>query len=79
MANVDWTDPGTSDNWSSATNWTGLVGESYPGQFAAVADIVTIGASNSAYVVTFNVPTATIGSLAIEGGNGGVAGRRPCG
>ena len=38
-------DPGTSDNWSSGTNWTGLVGESYPGQVAAAADIVTIGAA----------------------------------
>ena len=31
---------------------------------------MTIGASNSAYVVTFNVPSATISSLTIEGGNG---------
>ena len=30
MANVDWSIPGTSGNWNSATNWTGLVGESYP-------------------------------------------------
>ena len=70
MPNVDWTDPGSSDNWSVTTSWTGLVGASYPGQFAASADIVTIGASNSAYVVTFNVPSATISSLTIEGGNG---------
>ena len=70
MPNVSWTDPGTSDVWSSATNWTGLVGESYPGQFAASGDIVTIAASNSAYVVTFDVSNATISSLTIEGGNG---------
>ena len=31
---------------------------------------MTIGASNSAYVVTFDVPSATISSLTIEGGNG---------
>ena len=31
---------------------------------------MTIGGSNSAYVVTFNVPSATISSLTIEGGNG---------
>ena len=70
MPNVDWTDPGTTGDWSSTTNWTGLVGASYPGQIAATGDIVTIGASNSAYVVTFNVPSATISSLTIEGGNG---------
>jgi hypothetical protein len=70
MPNVDWTDPGSSDNWSVTTNWAGLVGEAYPGQFAAAGDIVTIGASNSAYVVTFDVPSATISSLTIEGGNG---------
>ncbi len=71
MASVDWTDPGTSGDWNSApANWMGLVGESYPGQFAASADIVTIGSSNSAYVVTLNVPSATISSLTIEGGNG---------
>jgi len=56
MPNVSWTDPGTAGDWSSATNWTGLVGESYPGEVAAIGDIVTIGASNSAYVVTFNLP-----------------------
>ena len=55
---------------SISANWTGLVGESYPGQFAASADIVTIGASNSAYVVTFDVPEASLSSLTIEGGNG---------
>jgi collagen type I/II/III/V/XI/XXIV/XXVII alpha len=71
MPNVDWTDPGTAGNWSSATNWTGLVGESYPGQVAAIGDMVTVGAANGAYVVTFDVPTATLSSLAIEGGNGG--------
>jgi Hint domain len=70
MPNVDWTDPGSSDNWSVTANWAGLVGEAYPGQFAAAGDIVTIGASNSAYVVTFDVPSATISSLTIEGGNG---------
>ena len=73
MPNVSWLIPGTKGNWDNATNWTGLVGESYPGQNAA--DNVTIGASNSAYVVTFNlpsgVPSATISSLTIEGGNGG--------
>ena len=31
---------------------------------------MTIGASNSAYVVTFDVPSATLSSLTIEGGNG---------
>ena len=71
MPNVDWTNPGTDGVWSLSTNWTGLVGESYPGQFASAADNVTIGASNSAFVVTFNVPSATLSSLTIEGGNGG--------
>jgi hypothetical protein len=76
MANVSWRVPGTSDDWSILANWTELVGESYPGQFAGAADNVTIGASNSAFVVvTFDVPSgvpsATIGSLTIEGGNGG--------
>jgi hypothetical protein len=70
MANVDWTNPGTDGDWSVSTNWTGLVGESYPGQFAATADIVTIGASNGAFVVTFDVSTATISCLTLEGGNG---------
>jgi hypothetical protein len=69
MPNVSWSDPGTSGNWNSATNWTGLVGASYPGQ--VTADVVTIGSSNSAFVVTFNVPTATLSSLTVEGGNGG--------
>ena len=70
MPNVDWTDPGTSGNWSSTSNWTGLLaGASYPGQ-TPVGDLVTIGASNSAFVVTFNVPSATISSLTVEGGNG---------
>jgi hypothetical protein len=70
MPNVSWSVPGISANWNGATNWTGLlVGTSYPGQ-TAVGDIVTIGASNTTYVVTFNVPTATISSLTIEGGNG---------
>ena len=32
--------------------------------------MVTIGGSNNAYVVTFNVPSASLGSLTIEGGNG---------
>ena len=70
MASVSWSNPGTSGNWDSTTNWTGLVGETYPGQFAATADIVTVGATNSAYVVTFNVASATISSLTIQGGNG---------
>jgi hypothetical protein len=70
MANVSWSNPGTSGNWDSTTNWTGLVGETYPGQFAATGDMVTIEASNSAYVVTFNVMSATISSLSIQGGNG---------
>ena len=70
MPNVDWTDPGTTGNWSDTANWTGLVGEIYPGQIGAFGDVVTIGASNSAYVVTFNVPSATVSSLTIEGGNG---------
>ena len=42
----------------------------YPGQLLPSADIVTIGGSNSAYVVTFDVPSATLSSLTIEGGNG---------
>jgi hypothetical protein len=71
MANVDWTDPGTSGNWDDTTSWTGLpVNENYPGQSAANGDLVTIGGSNSAYIVTFNVLSATIGSLEIDGGNG---------
>ena len=70
MASVNWRVPGTSDIWSISANWAGLVGETYPGQFAAAADIVTIGASNSAYFVTFDVPSATLSALTIEGGNG---------
>ena len=70
MANVSWSVPGTSDNWNITTNWTGLpVGESYPGQ--SIADDVTIGGSGiaiSAYVVTFDVTSATVGSITIEGG-----------
>jgi len=70
MPNVDWSDPGTSGNWDSATNWTGLAGgTSYPGQ--VVADTVTIGSSNGAFVVTFDVLSATLNSLTVEGGNGG--------
>ena len=70
MPNVSWSDPGTSGNWNSATNWTGLAGGTiFPGQ--VVADTVTIGSSNSAFVVTFDVLSATLSSLTIEGGNGG--------
>jgi hypothetical protein len=71
MANVSWSVPGSSGNWDSTTNWTGLIGESFPGQDGAAGDCVTIGASNSTYVVTFDVSSATISSLTIEGGNGG--------
>ncbi len=71
MPNVSWTSPGTSGNWSSTANWTGLVGESYPGQLAVAGDLVTIGGTNSSYVVTFDVSSATISSLDIEGGNSG--------
>ena len=70
MPNVSWRVPGTSGNWNSATNWTGLVGESFPGQVGSAGDIVTIGGTNGAYIVTFNVLSATIGSFTIEGGNG---------
>ena len=48
MANVSWRTPGATDFWSISANWTGLVGDSYPGEFPAAGDIVTIGASNSA-------------------------------
>jgi hypothetical protein len=69
MANVSWSNPGTSGDWSSTTHWAGLTGgESYPG--SSLGDSVTIGGSNSTYVVTFDVSTATISSLDIEGGNG---------
>ena len=71
MANVDWTNPGTAGNWGDTTSWTGLpVNEDYPGQSALSGDLVTIGSSNSAYIVTFNVLSATIGSLEIDGGSG---------
>ena len=70
MPNVSWRVPGTSGNWNSATNWTGLVGESFPGQVGSAGDIVTIGGTNGAYIVTFDVLSATIGSFTIEGGNG---------
>jgi hypothetical protein len=73
MANVSWSVPGTSGKWDSTTKWTGLpVGESYPGQAGPFADAVTIGANiiDSPYTVTFNVPSASIGSLEIEGGIG---------
>src|SRR6476469_7832594 len=69
MPNVSWTAPGVSSNWSRATNWTGLLADTnYPGQ--VVGDLVTIGASNTDYVVLFDVPVATLDSLTIEGGNG---------
>ena len=69
MTNVSWGNPGTSSGWSTTANWTGLVGgELYPGQ--SPGDTVTIGGTNGAYVVTFDVSTATISSLSIEGGNG---------
>ena len=71
MANATWRDPGTSGDWSSTTNWTGLTGGAlYPGQSPIAGDLVTIGGTNSAYVVTFDVPSATISSLTIDGGNG---------
>jgi hypothetical protein len=70
-----WGIPGNSGNWDSTTNWTGLLGgESYPGQSGFLPDNVTIGANisigNSAYVVTFNVSNAIVGSLEIDGGIG---------
>jgi hypothetical protein len=69
MANVSWSNPGTSGDWSSTTDWAGLTGgESFPG--SSLGDSVTIGGSNSTYVVIFDVSTATISSLDIEGGNG---------
>ena len=76
MANVSWSNPGTSGDWSSTTHWAGLTGgESYPG--SSLGDSVTIGGSNSTYVVTFDVSTATISSLDIEGGNGSVQSSPP--
>ncbi len=70
MANVDWADPGTSGDWDTTANWTGLpIIEDYPGEVGAT-DSVTIGSTNSAYIVTFNVLSATISSLTIEGGGG---------
>ena len=69
MANVSWTDPGTSGAWSVAANWTGLVGESYPGESVVAGDTVAIDGTNGAYIVTVNV-SATLSSLAIEGGKG---------
>ena len=49
MANVDWTDPGTDGRLEQHDELDGAeAGASYPGQFAAAGDIVTIGASNSA-------------------------------
>ena len=69
VANVDWRVPGTSDYWSITANWTGLIGEALPWR-VLFADPVTIGGSNSAYIVTFDVPIATLSSLTIEGGNG---------
>ena len=81
MPTVNWTTPGISGNWDDAANWTGLLGIFYPGQlfqllpsFPFLKDKVTIGANtslgNSAYIVTFNVAAATVGSLEIDGGIG---------
>jgi hypothetical protein len=75
MATVSWSTPGNSGNWDTTSNWSGLLGgESYPGQSGFLPDAVTIGANislgNSAYTVTFNVLSATIGSLEIDGGIG---------
>ena len=68
MANVSWTDPGTSGDWSGTLHWSGLTGgESYPGQFPVATDLVTIGGTNGAYVVTFDVSHATISSLTHRG------------
>jgi hypothetical protein len=70
MATVSWSVPGTSDNWDSMAAWTGLPGgETYPGQVAANADDVTLGAAGSAadYVVTLNVANPKIGSLTVTG------------
>jgi Hint domain len=74
MATVTWSVPGNSGNWDTTTNWSGLpFFENYPGQ-SGLPDAVTIGANislgNSAYTVTFNVLSATIGSLEIDGGIG---------
>ena len=69
MATVTWSTPGISGNWDDA-NWAGLpLTESYPGENALLADRVTIGASTS-FVVTFNVLSASIDSLEIDGGAG---------
>ena len=43
MAKVSWSVPGTSGNWNSPSNWTGLpVSEGYPGDDILGADDVTI-------------------------------------
>jgi hypothetical protein len=78
MATVRWSNPGISGDWGDAANWTGLLGIFYPGELFAVSplftDNVTIEANprlgSSAYIVTFNVPSTTIGSLEIDGGIG---------
>ena len=75
MATVTWSVPGNSGNWDDTSNWSGLVGgESYPGESGFLPDDVTIGANlslgNSAYTVTFNVLSATIDALEIDGGIG---------
>src|SRR6187399_3218274 len=71
MANTTWRNPGTSGDWSNSTNWLGLTGDAlYPGQSPIAPDLVTIGGTNGAYIVTFDVPSATLSSLTIEGGNG---------
>ena len=71
MANTNWRDPGTSGDWSITTNWSGLTGGAlYPGQSPIAGDLVTIGGTNRAYIVTFDVPSATLSSLTIDGGNG---------
>jgi hypothetical protein len=78
MPNVSWSDPGTSGVWSDTLNWSGLTGgESYPGQLPAASDLVTISGTKSVYVVTFDVPSATISSLTIEGGMVRII-SRPC-
>ena len=68
MATVSWKNPGTSGNWDSAANWTGLPGdETFPGQVPADADAVTLnsGVSATDYVVTFNVTSASLDSLSV--------------
>jgi len=64
---VTWKSPGTSSNWNNGANWnngSGLGG--IPGS----TDTVTLGTTNSAYTVTFDLSSTTIAGLTLDAGTG---------